>query len=218
MPILPENRHFYKGPEWKAIRLAILDRANHCCEGSPAYPECRAANAAPHPVTGSKVVLTIAHFDHDPKNNEHANLRAWCQRCHLKHDQKQHQETRKARQARHAAERLEAETWYATQNEVDKEYWATTPFYAIAVPGSLEELAHKEEDKRWNLFTGCMEAPMPEEWRAILAYHRHKATWIDAELWGSLDINGEEVINTLPIAESWPQFLSDPYAYRVPRP
>ena len=41
------------------IRPALLKRAGNRCEGSPAYPGCRAANKRPHPVTKSKVVLTI---------------------------------------------------------------------------------------------------------------------------------------------------------------
>lgn len=88
MPIRPENRHFYAGPEWKAIRASTLARAENRCEGSPAYPDCRAVNGEPHPQTGSRVVLTIAHVDQDPANNEAVNLRAWCQRCHNTHDAK----------------------------------------------------------------------------------------------------------------------------------
>lgn len=60
MPIKPENRHRYPR-NWREIRAQILDRAGHCCDGSPAYPDCRAANAEPHPVTGSLVVVTIAY-------------------------------------------------------------------------------------------------------------------------------------------------------------
>jgi 5-methylcytosine-specific restriction endonuclease McrA len=33
-----------------------------------------------------KVVLTIAHLDHDITNNDHSNLMALCQRCHNRHD------------------------------------------------------------------------------------------------------------------------------------
>ena len=69
-------------PDWKEIQGRILGRAGNRCEGSPAYPDCRAENGRPHPVTGSKVVLTIAHLDHDAPATD-GNLRAWCQRCHL---------------------------------------------------------------------------------------------------------------------------------------
>ena len=81
---------------WKSkIRPAILDRAGHRCEGSPKYPECRAENYQPHPVTGSKVVLTIAHINHDIADNRPENLRAWCQRCHLTHDARLHARNRR---------------------------------------------------------------------------------------------------------------------------
>ena len=43
----------------------------------------------------TKVVLTVAHVDQDKTNNRFDNLKAWCQRCHLKHDQQQHVQNRK---------------------------------------------------------------------------------------------------------------------------
>lgn len=85
MPIKPENRLRYPA-NWPEVRAAILARAGNRCEGSPRYPDCRAANRQPHPVTGSRVVLTCAHVDQMPEHNDPSNLRAWCQRCHLKHD------------------------------------------------------------------------------------------------------------------------------------
>jgi len=33
-----------------------------------------------------KVVLTIAHLDHDVNNNDYSNLKALCQRCHNRYD------------------------------------------------------------------------------------------------------------------------------------
>lgn len=39
---------------------------------------------------GVRVVLTIAHLDHDPRNNAESNLRALCQRCHLRYDAEHH--------------------------------------------------------------------------------------------------------------------------------
>ncbi len=92
MPISKENMKRYPGgsinsKEWKAIRADILARASHNCEGSPEWPNCRAINYNPHPETGSKVILTIAHLDHNPTNSDYNNLKAWCQRCHNKYDQ-----------------------------------------------------------------------------------------------------------------------------------
>ncbi|MFZ1643743.1 MAG: hypothetical protein WAV07_20385 [Candidatus Contendobacter sp.] len=86
MPIKAENQHRYPA-NWKAIRAAILERAGHRCEF------CHAANHQPHPITGSRVVLTIAHLDHTPEHNDPANLRALCQRCHLAYDAHHHAKT-----------------------------------------------------------------------------------------------------------------------------
>jgi hypothetical protein len=79
-------------PNWKTeIRPAVLARAGNRCEGSPAYPDCRAANGKPHPVTGSIVVLTIAHLHGTSKMTTDVNdLRAMCQRCHLFYDLEHH--------------------------------------------------------------------------------------------------------------------------------
>lgn len=42
-----------------------------------------------------KVVLTISHIDHDINNNDHKNLKALCQKCHLNHDKEHHAATRR---------------------------------------------------------------------------------------------------------------------------
>jgi hypothetical protein len=89
MPIRPENKKRYPANWLTEIRPAILARANNCCEGAPdIYPECRAENHKPHPVTGSTVVLTIAHLNHIPEDVRPENLKALCQRCHLTYDAK----------------------------------------------------------------------------------------------------------------------------------
>lgn len=85
MPIRPENRARYPR-DWKAISLRIREGAGWRCEGSPAFPDCRAENGKPHPVTGSIVVLTVAHLDHVPENCADENLKAMCQRCHNTYD------------------------------------------------------------------------------------------------------------------------------------
>lgn len=93
MPIRPEMRARYPS-DWKVISLEVREAAGWVCVGSPAYPDCRAENAKPHPVTGSKVVLTVAHLNHIPEDvgspGDRPNLRAWCQRCHLTYDAPQH--------------------------------------------------------------------------------------------------------------------------------
>jgi len=82
-------------PKWTLIVRLVKKRAGNKCEGSPHYPDCRAANGKPHPVTGSIVVLTTAHLDHNKDNNKFENLRSLCQRCHLQHDNKHHAANRK---------------------------------------------------------------------------------------------------------------------------
>lgn len=85
MPISAENRARYPR-DWKAIVARIRGRSGNRCEGSPAYPDCRADNGEPHPITGSRVVLTVAHLDHAPEHCGDENLRHMCQRCHNKYD------------------------------------------------------------------------------------------------------------------------------------
>lgn len=93
MPIKAENRPRYPA-DWKMISLAVREAATWRCQGSPAFPDCRATHAEPHPVTGSKVILTVAHLDHQPENCAGDNLRAMCQRCHLNYDRAHHAATR----------------------------------------------------------------------------------------------------------------------------
>ena len=79
---MPCNYKIYP-PTWLSeIRPRILKRANNRCE------ECGAENYKPHPITGSKVILTIAHLDHDPENWDVKDdrLKALCQRDHLAYD------------------------------------------------------------------------------------------------------------------------------------
>ncbi|MHC2002937.1 hypothetical protein ACYQR9_21245 [Methylobacterium sp. CM6241] len=45
-------------------------------------------------VRTTRVVLAAAHRDHDTANNAGSNLAAFCQRCHMIHDQPEHQRRR----------------------------------------------------------------------------------------------------------------------------
>lgn len=109
MPIRPENRARYP-KDWKQIseRIRFVRAAGRCeCEGEcgtdhatendaygfhifddhQTYDErCAAHHSELHFETGSKVVLTVAHLDHQPENNEEKNIKAMCQRCHNKYD------------------------------------------------------------------------------------------------------------------------------------
>lgn len=109
MPIRPENKKLYP-KNWKEIRKDILKRANNKCEfcGIQNYSEgYRTKDGSFIESVGVqqeadildgekiiKIVLTIAHLDHNPKNNNYDNLRALCQRCHLRHDIEQHRQSR----------------------------------------------------------------------------------------------------------------------------
>lgn len=99
--------------DWKAIRASIMARAGDTCEctgqcgdahedGRCAAPHlaivkrrertpavwwlhdgctlCAAGDPTCRPV---KIILTVAHVDHDEQNNDPRNLLALCQRCHL---------------------------------------------------------------------------------------------------------------------------------------
>lgn len=81
MPIKPENKGRYP-KDWPEISARIrFDRAEGLCEF------CEEAwHGEPHPITGSIVVLTVAHLDHQPENSDDDNLAAMCQRCHLHYD------------------------------------------------------------------------------------------------------------------------------------
>ena len=79
MPIKPENRDLYP-EDWEEISFEIRKRAGWRCEW------CGALKGLRHPITGSFVVLTVAHLDHDPTNCDPDNLRALCQRCHSGYD------------------------------------------------------------------------------------------------------------------------------------
>ena len=80
---------------WKKISLRIRARSGSKCEW------CGAENGKPHPITGSKVVLTVAHLGvpypdgtpgdkYDKLDVREENLAALCQRCHLNFDRDEH--------------------------------------------------------------------------------------------------------------------------------
>ena len=79
-PSAPELRALYP-PNWPAISKRVrFQRAGGRCE------KCGAQHGKPHPETGSLVVLSTAHLDHDPANNSESNLAALCQACHNRYD------------------------------------------------------------------------------------------------------------------------------------
>lgn len=95
-------------PKWTLIRRMILKRANHKCENCGVdnyaqghrnkvgdFIECSPFRSDFAGKKHIKIVLTIAHLDQDIRNNRFSNLKAFCQRCHLKHDGKMHAYSRK---------------------------------------------------------------------------------------------------------------------------
>jgi 5-methylcytosine-specific restriction endonuclease McrA len=104
-PIRPEMAHRY-GEAWAVLALTLKFCADYRCEcdgrcGRPAEHledgRCRNRQGEPAYGTGSKVVLTIAHLDHEPSHNERSNLMVACQGCHLHYDREHHGQTRAAR-------------------------------------------------------------------------------------------------------------------------
>jgi len=115
MPIRQENKARYPS-DWKAIskskREAAGNRCEQCrapngewiCRGTGPYDgqymlsEGHTFDADTGKFLGMsrgsefigkplvKVVLTVAHLDHQPENCAPENLRAWCQRCHNRYD------------------------------------------------------------------------------------------------------------------------------------
>lgn len=82
--------------DWHAISKRIrFERAKGRCEW------CDAENGKPNPMTGSRVVLTVAHLGmpqpdgtpgnkHDKLDVRDENLAALCQSCHLRYDIDEH--------------------------------------------------------------------------------------------------------------------------------
>jgi hypothetical protein len=131
MPIRPEERERYPA-DWPAISLAVRSAAGWRCQGTTMYPGCRAAAGEAHPETGSLVILTVAHMDHDPSNNAETNLRALCQRCHLAWDRSRHAENaRLKRSARYREAASLALPWW------EQECPPTPPLYDVEIDPAL---------------------------------------------------------------------------------
>ncbi len=91
---------------WRAISDGIrFDRAGgRCeCEGecglhhtTPGPRRCVERHGEPAQWAKGTVVLTVAHLDHEPSHCSDDNLRAMCQRCHLRYDTKHHVATARA--------------------------------------------------------------------------------------------------------------------------
>jgi hypothetical protein len=102
---MPFDRKLYP-TDWEKISDRIrFERAHFQCEcegecGHRHRGRCTAQHGMPHPVTKSKVVLTVSHLDHKPGNCDDDNLKAMCQRCHVSYDADHHTQTRRRREKR----------------------------------------------------------------------------------------------------------------------
>jgi len=119
MPILKENRKLYP-KNWKEISEDIrFNRAKNKCEvcGVDNYSngywiedefilagfiiECldktgrTPIDSLPADQKPIRIVLTVAHLDHNPQNCDYSNLKAMCQRCHNRYDAPHRKNTRK---------------------------------------------------------------------------------------------------------------------------
>jgi hypothetical protein len=114
-------------PNWKELRAQVLKRAQNRCEkcGVENYSVLKKGSGRkPCPtdwdmiysrirhshsnMTESlkyhgfkKIILTIAHLDHDEENHEVkiGRLKALCQRCHLRYDVEEKKRRRKSKKA-----------------------------------------------------------------------------------------------------------------------
>jgi hypothetical protein len=130
MPLTKEQRAAY-GPEWPAISKRIRERAGNRCEQCKApngqliarggdvdagtymledgavfdendgMPRGYARGSEYDAKKFVKIVLTVAHLNHDITDNSPSNLACWCQMHHLRYDAKHHAQTaRRTRAAR----------------------------------------------------------------------------------------------------------------------
>lgn len=102
MPVRPENVARYPA-DWRKIseRIRFVRAAGRCeCRGECGldhHGRCDARDGRSHPMTGSKVVLTVAHLDHQPEHCAESNLLAMCQQCHNHYDMPERTRGRAAR-------------------------------------------------------------------------------------------------------------------------
>lgn len=126
---MPMDKRNYP-PDWRAISKRIRAQANQQCQ------ECGVVNGAFgardkhdkwHDVADIdglnsdvgyclfgddypkiiRIVLIVAHLDHNTWNNDDSNLKSLCQRCRLRLDGPRHKEHAKATRARKKAEWVE---------------------------------------------------------------------------------------------------------------
>lgn len=96
--------------EWKAISRAIRVRSGGQCEcagecGLHHARRCEERNGMAAKWAKGKIVLTVAHLNHDGMDCRDENLKAMCQRCHLRYDVGLHVANRRRNQKQQRADR-----------------------------------------------------------------------------------------------------------------
>jgi hypothetical protein len=110
MPIRASEKARYP-KDWKAISQRIKDRAQgrcECVEECGLHPWGRCVERDRHKAffAKGKIIFTVAHLDHQPENCADENLKAMCQRCHLRYDRHHHAETARETRARKSGQIL----------------------------------------------------------------------------------------------------------------
>ncbi len=109
MPIRKSEQARYP-KDWHKISARIKARADYRCEcegecglhrDHPGPRRCVEQHGAFAVYAKGRVVLTVAHLNHQPEDCRDENLKAMCQRCHLRYDSAHHQ--RNAASTRRAA-------------------------------------------------------------------------------------------------------------------
>jgi len=108
---MPMKRENYSD-DWEQVSLDARIRAGNKCENCGAPNGLHVWRSGPTDWALSylddgkfvKIVLTVAHLNHDTHDNRPENLRAWCQRCHLRYDREHHAESRAANKERRIAD------------------------------------------------------------------------------------------------------------------
>ena len=82
MPLTPEKKKKY-AKNWKYISVRLKEeRAKNHCE------KCGRAEEIPMERKAKRVILSVAHLDHDESNNDYNNLLVVCGSCHLAIDRR----------------------------------------------------------------------------------------------------------------------------------
>ena len=102
-PIRDENKNRYPR-NWPAIsrHIRFVRAASQCeCVGecglhgtNPGPRRCEERHGTAAKWATGTIVLTVAHLNHQPEDCREENLKAMCQRCHLRYDRDHHAETR----------------------------------------------------------------------------------------------------------------------------